>query len=846
MKNLRNLFVAGATIGLVCSDIVIAQDVFVLDEIIVTGRKREESLQDIPVSATVITSETISGAGLLTQKDLFDLTPGLHYDEGGSRNTALPSVRGVQSNEEATNRTKVTAFIDGMPLLGAQGSIAFTNLQQIEVYRGPQSAAFGRSTFGGAVNYITRDPGEEFEGAISADANGYGRRIFNASVSGPISDSVAFLIDASLEDSDAYDDYIATDLTEFGKRSGTSILGKLQLFPTEHIEAEFAINHVETDDTPVARYFISEDARNACFDGTVSQGLGGGLYQNGAYDCDWSQGSTIAAQYDREGFLSAAGETNEDILFLASGQSIPESDVGSYNSRTRFSFDTSYNADDGSKLQFLAFHSDEEYVTSIDTVFNSNESITIVPNGMGEGYIVELVGMNATQGPINSDPTDIDEQYAELRWVSPEAKRIRYVVGTSYYNYDFLSQIYFGGYGAVLQGEEAVARYDSLNAQGGSVGIPTQLFSEQANNLGAFFNLTYDFTENLTGAFEGRYQVDEVKGADESTGAAGSVKTSTFLPRLSLTYTHSDSLSLYGQISKGNNPAGVNVDFFDDDIRTSLDAADVSYDSSTFDLYEEETLFNYEVGAKGSLANEQFKYAFAAFFMDWNDQAQSVNLDWGAGGPPQPFSSTRAIVNEGDLEITGIEFESDYLISDDWSLRSTLTLLDAKYADYCSVELVGSGFVESTDLVLENASADGRPYDCYDVSGNSIAQQPSLSASLSPSYLVYLGDRGTYLGLRADVVYEGAEYLDAANVAELPAVMTANLSLTLGGDNWSTSLYVNNLTDEDQPLKVETAEDPSIVGLNTALLDAGATPASNYLITPRTPRTLGLRASYQF
>jgi len=117
----------------------------------------------------------------------------------------------VQSNEIATNRTKVTAFVDGMPILGSQGAIGFGNLEQVEVYRGPQSAAFGRSTFGGAINYVTRDPGDAYEGNVSADVNGYGRRLLRGGASGPISDSVGFLVHFEYEDSTAPDEYLASD-----------------------------------------------------------------------------------------------------------------------------------------------------------------------------------------------------------------------------------------------------------------------------------------------------------------------------------------------------------------------------------------------------------------------------------------------------------------------------------------------------------------------------------------------------------------------------------------------------------------------------------------------------------
>ena len=74
-----------------------------------------------------------------------------------------PAVRGVQNDNSATIRQKVGSFIDGMPMIGTMGTIGFAGLDRIEVMRGPQSAAFGRAVFAGAINYVTTDPTETFE-----------------------------------------------------------------------------------------------------------------------------------------------------------------------------------------------------------------------------------------------------------------------------------------------------------------------------------------------------------------------------------------------------------------------------------------------------------------------------------------------------------------------------------------------------------------------------------------------------------------------------------------------------------------------------------------------------------
>ena len=136
-----------------------------LEEIVVTGRKREENLIDIPVAISVWTSDSLAEQGIITQQDLFDATVGISFNNGGQERTfGTPAVRGVQSGLAQSIFQKVNSFIDGQPMLGNTGSLQFFGIDSVEIYRGPQSAAFGRATFAGAINYVSADAAEEFEG----------------------------------------------------------------------------------------------------------------------------------------------------------------------------------------------------------------------------------------------------------------------------------------------------------------------------------------------------------------------------------------------------------------------------------------------------------------------------------------------------------------------------------------------------------------------------------------------------------------------------------------------------------------------------------------------------------
>lgn len=134
-------------------------------EIVVTARKREESLQDVPLAITVFTAVQIENAGIDNIEDVARLTPGFTFTPLFGGNQSTPVIRGLSTTIGEPN---VGFFVDGVyqSSRAVMDSLLGDDIARIEVVKGPQSALYGRNTFGGAINYVTRTPTNDLSGRI--------------------------------------------------------------------------------------------------------------------------------------------------------------------------------------------------------------------------------------------------------------------------------------------------------------------------------------------------------------------------------------------------------------------------------------------------------------------------------------------------------------------------------------------------------------------------------------------------------------------------------------------------------------------------------------------------------
>ncbi|MDG0979940.1 MAG: TonB-dependent receptor [Halieaceae bacterium] len=173
-----------------------------LEEVVVTAQKRAESAQDVPVALTAISGDAIENMGIGNMGDLTQMSSSLTIQESGNRNESPVSIRGIGTFSYAIGvEPSVSVIIDEVPV--ATTGQAFANLadvERVEVLRGPQSTLFGKNASAGVINIVTKNPSEEFEGSVEVTGADDDYYRFAGSVSGPISDSVGFRLNAYYDD----------------------------------------------------------------------------------------------------------------------------------------------------------------------------------------------------------------------------------------------------------------------------------------------------------------------------------------------------------------------------------------------------------------------------------------------------------------------------------------------------------------------------------------------------------------------------------------------------------------------------------------------------------------------
>lgn len=214
-----------------------------LEEVVVTAQKREESVNDVPIAVSALSGEAMEAMGITDTRDLNVAVPGFSASDGGY-GSPVYTLRGVGFNDATYFATPTTGvYFDQAALPYSIMSKGMNiDIKQVEVLKGPQGTLFGRSTTGGAINYIFNKPTESFEAGVSVSLGNYNTTDIEVFASGPISDNFGYrLVLRDYQQSDPWQ-YSATDRDkELGEKDKQAFRGIFDFTPTDNILARFTL-----------------------------------------------------------------------------------------------------------------------------------------------------------------------------------------------------------------------------------------------------------------------------------------------------------------------------------------------------------------------------------------------------------------------------------------------------------------------------------------------------------------------------------------------------------------------------------------------------------------------------
>ncbi len=260
LTNLLRTTVSAAVVGAVAfgfAGVASAQDQerqATIDDIIVTAQKREQNLQDVPIVVTSLSGETLQDAGVRDIKDLQILTPGMTVTSTSSEASTTARIRGVGTvGDNPGLESSVGVVIDGV--YRSRNSVGFGDLGEmarIEVLKGPQGTLFGKNTSAGVINIITEAP--SFTPGFNAEltVGNYGAMAASGSVTGPISDTLAFRLYAGRRVRDGFMDIDTGDgprpeTTDNNQDFGT-VRGQLLWLPSDNASFRLIADYSRRDE----------------------------------------------------------------------------------------------------------------------------------------------------------------------------------------------------------------------------------------------------------------------------------------------------------------------------------------------------------------------------------------------------------------------------------------------------------------------------------------------------------------------------------------------------------------------------------------------------------------------
>jgi len=753
-------------LGLLVVNSVYAQHTGVLEEVKVTARKVEENLQDVPISVTAFTGDTLERRQINSTADVGKITPNLQFTNNaplaGNNNSSVIFIRGVgQISARANTDPGVGLYIDDVYMgQSVGGTMEMRDIAGVQVLRGPQGTLFGRNTIGGAVLLATEQPGDELGGKLRLGAGEDGLLEVFGAIDVPISDLVKSRFTLGSKQQDGYVKRIA-DGTDLGDTNNYTATGKVKIEVNDQFNINWAFDYTEADENGSPMVFADYNNNTDVNDTSFDAGWFGANHSVGAGCNDaWialpgppgrpvtvAPGSTL----DVSGLLTSGGgprgytaENTDPNCVNNQWAAGPYESNGTYPLESSLenwglSLKLEYDASDAITLKSITSYRELEWRGKRDA---DNTPFTLLHTDfLSEGdQFSQEIQINYTQGNLTA------------------------VAGVYYYE-EKISDIL-----AVQVGDRDTGFSCGEGTDRCHLDSDNNITENESSAL--FGQVSYDFNEQLSGTFGIRYTQDtKASIPDQFDYAAPDDK---YLPKIryeedfsattvaaNLSYHFSPATMAYASYSEGFKGGGWNSTF-----NFALTESDLAAGHK----FDQEEVKTYELGFKSDVT-DKLRLNGAVFSSDYTD----LQFTYRVFIAPWFFNAGKASIDGAELEFT-------------WLPTNHLTIEG------------GIGYLDtSVDEAVEIIVPD-RPVTSGVAEGNQLPFAPEVQANLGVGYDIEMGS--LLISPRVDFTYSDAVFFDAANnetIAQNDSYSLMDMSVAIEDTNaaWRLVFGVNNATDEE-------------------------------------------------
>ena len=770
----------------------------ILEEVVVTAQKREQTLQEVPISVDVITGDKLNEVGINQIQDLQAFVPNLTMSETGIGNNIY--IRGIGSGINPGFEQSSAMFVDGVHYgRGQLYRAPLFDMQRIEVLRGPQSILFGKNSIAGAISLTTAPPTDEFEGSASILYEPQDEeRVVSLVLSGPVGDNVAGRLSVRSRQIDGYLDNIFLNRPE-PDRDELTVRGQVRWDPTDMTSITFK-------------------------------------YERNQFDVLGRQVEIIDDVYVPPGPIATnpLGVPYSQLLVLAFGQDPSALNV------TR----------DGLRSSNKDFSNNESdnFTLTINHDFANDVRFTAITGVLSYDF-QEFCDCDFSSTVVLDAPLfeEYDQVSQELRFTSPGGQTIDWIAGAFFQSNEqsspditgFPANSVLGPIIDVLVGPGAGGLFVDSGAE--------RAFTQDTDAYNVFGQITFNATDAFRLSLGLRY-TDEKKDASRSVvltefggppidpvtdpvrfQTAAAVYANLLNVQVighNITGTRDDQSTDYSVIAQwdvnedwmlyGSVASGFKAGGFDTRSNVMPDPSGGVFPALRPGAFEfqDETATSYELGAKARLAGGAADMNVALFFTQYDDLQISI-FDGGVG-----FN----VGNAAGADIMGLEVDGRWQATENLGFYGSVAWLDFEFTNF----LNGQCYFGEPD-----PNGDG----LCDRTGQTNQYVADYSGAVGMDYYLPVSDS---LEFRAtlDVLFSGDFYTAQNNdpVTVQDAFAKVNLRLALAGDDgkWELALLGRNLTDEITVPYSNPVPLASIFGSN-----------SHYAFVER-GRTVALQAEYRF